>query len=264
MGHGWDSRTEIIHQNMQRHIPHNPAPTTGSSYLNVQSYCPSSRTHNRVRSKQHTMSSKASLVSIKPSCSICSYARRVGRSACVKCLPHSPNSPPSFPSQHISKPANVRIQYESRHVRASVLHLVKDSVCNNTEFYTALESLLKTTENEEMSPMRSNNTGIVLSAGDFSKVVPAIRLEPADGAAPTMDLRTWITLATPNWKDDEVFICTELDSRPKHRKSSKCEACVQAAWMNAGARMMLGGLTEQEEKELEWQFDRKTEDHQKS
>ncbi|KAF1349250.1 hypothetical protein EJ07DRAFT_160029 [Lizonia empirigonia] len=252
MGHGWDSRTEAMYQNPQRHNPHNPAPTPVSSYLKIQAHCPSSKTHNKVRSKQHAVSSKASLVSSEPSCSICSYARRVGRSACVGCLPHSPTSPPS---QHISKPANVRIQYEPHHVRASVLHLVKDSVCNNTEFYATLESLLKTTESEKMVPMRSNNTGVVLLAGDFGKEVPAIRLEPADGAAPTMDLSTCITLATPDWKDDEVFICTELDIRPKYRKSSKCEACVQAAWMNAGARMMLGGLTEQEEKELERQFD---------
>lgn len=211
------------------------------------------------------MSSKAPLVSTTSSCSLCVYARYVGNPACAVCLPPasplaSPSESPSVlaPIKHALEPSHYKIQLYRHHVRASVLHYIKANARTDKEFRAGLGSLVETTERRELYPTNRDHAGVVLAEGSVTDKVLAIWLEAAEDAAPTMDLVTWTTLGSPTWKDNEVFVCTEFDAGPKHRRSSECYKCTQAAWLNSGARMMLGGISEQEERDLQRMYDWQT------
>ncbi|KZM24074.1 hypothetical protein ST47_g4770 [Ascochyta rabiei] len=161
------------------------------------------------------MPSNATLVSPDASCWLCSYAKRIGRSACVAC------QSASRPTKHLPKPVNTKPQYHRRHVRASALYeLAEASSRNEGAPHITLDSLLKTVQSEKMVPMETDAPGVMLAHGDFGKV-PAIWLEPADGSAPTMDLITWTTLETPIWEGDEVCLYNPARGSRKYVSSWK-------------------------------------------
>ena len=104
-----------------------------------------------------------------------------------------------------------------------------------------------------MLAIKPDNSAVMLAKGDFSKDIPAIWLETAEGTAPTMNLHTWTVLGLPTWGATEVYVCVERHiERPVRIRSGSCEKCVVGTWMNAGAQLMLGDSVELEKIELKW------------
>ncbi|KAF2621952.1 hypothetical protein BU25DRAFT_452359 [Macroventuria anomochaeta] len=185
-------------------------------------------------------------------CYMCSYARSQGERTCSVCLGAA-----RLDNNNFSKPTNISPRREPRYIRASMLWLIMERYGSNiTALKMALEAAVKTMDNDKMLPMKPDNPAVMLAKGDFGKNVPAIWLEPAEGAAPTMDFCSWTNLECPTWGGNEVYVCMEKGfERSVHIRSGECEKCVLGVWMNAGARLMLGGWTELEERRLDWEDD---------
>jgi hypothetical protein len=207
--------------------------------------------------QKHTMPFfKDSFGVTKASCWLCTFTEPQPGSTCIVCSPSaSPSKQISNASKQISSPSNNKLQYHRRYLRASVLHrLVEASKGDYKAFKTDLEMLVDITKNDKMVPIRPDNPEVMLASG-YGNDVPAIRLQPAEGEAPTMDIISWQTLGSPTWAGNDVYVCVERRYRTVHKRSKHCKGCQLAVWMDCAARILFEGTKEADPKALEWKAD---------
>ena len=169
-------------------------------------------------------------------CWACGFSDDKDQANCCVCSrPSSPTSRLTY----IAKPRNTDVPYHVPTIRASKLKKIWRGCGDDItpEWLQALKDIrLLTARRLGHGPPRNNlrthkqiTVTVTLLSDDFIHQTPLITLTSTPDSPPTMNFDTWNILCLPIWTIAEVYITLNQKARKRHRRTSECWNCREAA-----------------------------------